>query len=84
MAIRLIEPLIVGRIIGDVIDPFTPSVQMFVNFLTKQLFNGSELLPSAVSFKPRVEINGADSRTFFTLVRFYPSMPGRIQNISIK
>ncbi|CAO2839340.1 unnamed protein product [Amaranthus hypochondriacus] len=76
MAIRFIEPLIVGRIIGDVIDPFTPSVQMFVNFLTKQLFNGSELLPSAVSFKPRVEINGADLRTFFTLVLTDPDVPG--------
>lgn len=68
---RIIEPLIVGGVIGDVIDPFNPSVHMCINYNSKQVFNGSELLPSAVTSKPRVQINGADMRTFFTLVGLY-------------
>ncbi|XP_021764728.1 CEN-like protein 4 [Chenopodium quinoa] len=73
---RMIEPLIVGRVIGDVIDPFNPSVQMCVNYNNKQVFNGSELLPSSVASKPRVDINGEDMRTFFTLVLTDPDVPG--------
>ncbi|XP_057246677.1 CEN-like protein 4 isoform X2 [Beta vulgaris subsp. vulgaris] len=73
---RIIEPLIVGGVIGDVIDPFNPSVHMCINYNSKQVFNGSELLPSAVTSKPRVQINGADMRTFFTLVLTDPDVPG--------
>ena len=63
------DPLVVGRVIGDVIDNFTPTVKMTVTYNSnKQIFNGHELFPSAVTFKPKVEVQGADMRSFFTLV----------------
>ncbi|KAK8964535.1 CEN-like protein 4 [Platanthera guangdongensis] len=35
---------------------------------TKLVCNGHEWFPSAVSAKPRVEVQGGDLRSFFTLV----------------
>ncbi|GMJ02920.1 TERMINAL FLOWER 1 [Hibiscus trionum] len=69
-------PLIVGRVIGDVLDPFIPSIKMSVTFNNMQVFNGHEFYPSCVATKPRVEIQGADLRTFFTLVMTDPDVPG--------
>ncbi|KAI4348976.1 hypothetical protein L6164_009635 [Bauhinia variegata] len=70
------EPLIVGRVIGDVLDNFTTSMKMTVTYCSnKQVFNGHELFPSAVTAKPRVEIEG-DMRSFFTLVMTDPDVPG--------
>jgi hypothetical protein len=65
---RASEPLIVGRVIGDVLDSFTPTIKMCVTFNNKQVCNGHELYPSSVTTKPRVEIQGSDMRSFFTLV----------------
>lgn len=63
------DPLVVGRVIGDVIDSFAPSVTMAVTFNSnRQVFNGHELFPSWVTLKPKVEILGGDMRSFFTLV----------------
>ena len=64
------EPLVVGRVIGDVIDHFTANVKMTVTYQSsrKQVFNGHELFPSAVTQKPKVEVHGGDMRSFFTLV----------------
>jgi len=64
------EPLVVGRVIGDVIDHFTANVKMTVTYQSnrKQVFNGHELFPSAVTHKPKVEVHGGDMRSFFTLV----------------
>lgn len=61
-------PLIVGRVIGDVLDSFSASMKMSVTYGNKQVYNGHEFYPSAVAAKPRVEIEGADMRTFYTLV----------------
>lgn len=69
MAIRELEPLIVGKVIGDVLDHFIPSIKMSITYSTKLVCNGHELFPSAVSAKPRVEVHGGDLRTFFTLVK---------------
>lgn len=66
---RLIEPLTLARVVGDVLDVFTPSVIMKVTFNpNKQVFNGHELMPSAVTVKPRVEVGGDDMRAVYTLV----------------
>ncbi|XWS55983.1 hypothetical protein CRYUN_Cryun09bG0047400 [Craigia yunnanensis] len=73
---RPAEPLIVGRVIGDVLDSFIPSIKMLVTFKNKQVFNGQEFYPSTVDTKPRVEIQGGDMRTFFTLVMTDPDVPG--------
>ncbi|KAE8689922.1 hypothetical protein F3Y22_tig00110930pilonHSYRG00001 [Hibiscus syriacus] len=73
---RAVEPLVVGGVIGNVLDPFVPTIQMTVTFNNKQVFNGHEFYPSAVVNKPRVEIEGGDMRTFFTLVMTDPDVPG--------
>ncbi|XP_008784004.1 CEN-like protein 2 [Phoenix dactylifera] len=74
---RILEPLIVGRVIGEVLDPFNPSVKMVVTYNSNKLVcNGHEFYPSAVASKPRVEVQGADMRSFFTLVMTDPDVPG--------
>ncbi|CAN1277307.1 Protein SELF-PRUNING [Linum perenne] len=66
-----------GRVIGDVIDRFVPSTKMTVVYANnKVVSNGHEFFPSAVSSRPRVEVNGGDLRTFFTLVLTDPDVPG--------
>uniref|UniRef100_A0A7C8ZDA4 Uncharacterized protein n=1 Tax=Opuntia streptacantha TaxID=393608 RepID=A0A7C8ZDA4_OPUST len=74
---KMTEPLIIGRVIGDVIDSFNPSVRMSVTYNSnKQVYNGHELLPSTVTLKPRVEVQGGDMRSFFTLIMTDPDVPG--------
>jgi hypothetical protein len=69
---RALEPLIVGKVIGEVLDQFNPSVKMVVTYSSnKQVLNGREFFPSAIAAKPRVEVQGGDLRSFFTLVRSY-------------
>ncbi|XP_038903758.1 CEN-like protein 1 [Benincasa hispida] len=71
-----IEPLIVGRVVGDVVDIFTPHVKMNVIYSSsKQVANGHELLPSFISSKPRVEVGGDDMRSAFTLIMIDPDAP---------
>ncbi|KDP31551.1 hypothetical protein JCGZ_15206 [Jatropha curcas] len=74
---KVSDPLVVGRVIGDVIDYFTPCMKMTVSYNSnKQVYNGHELFPSAVTHKPKVEVQGADMRSFFTLVMTDPDVPG--------
>ncbi|CAN1171410.1 CEN-like protein 2 [Linum perenne] len=71
------DPLVVGRVIGDVIDCFIPSVKMTVTYnSTKQVFNGHEFFPSALELKPKVDVLGGDLRSLFTLVMTDPDVPG--------
>ena len=66
---RSVESLVVGRVIGEVLDFFSPCVNMVVTYNSNKLvFNGHEIYPSAVVSKPRVEVQGGDLRSFFTLV----------------
>nr|ARO70144.1 heading date 3a isoform X8 [Elaeis guineensis] len=62
------DPLVVGRVIGDVLDPFIRSVPLRVIYNSREVANGCELKPSAVVNRPRVEVGGTDLRTFYTLV----------------
>jgi protein FLOWERING LOCUS T len=69
------DPLAVGRVIGDVLEPFTRSISLRVNY-SREVNNGCELKPSQVVNQPRVDIGGDDLRTFYTLVRIYiPTNP---------
>ncbi|KAJ8493394.1 hypothetical protein OPV22_015115 [Ensete ventricosum] len=71
------DPLVVGRVIGEVIDSFSPTVKMTVTYNSNKLVcNGHEFFPSAVVSKPRVEVQGGDMRSFFTLVMTDPDVPG--------
>ncbi|KAL8509397.1 hypothetical protein ACS0TY_016564 [Phlomoides rotata] len=77
MARRLSEALIVGRVIEDVIDIFSPSVNMRITYGNKQVFNGFEFYPSAVASTPTVDIQGGDHMTtYYTLVMTDPDVPG--------
>jgi hypothetical protein len=38
---RSIEPLVVGRVVGDVIDMFVPSVDLAVQYTSRQVNNRS-------------------------------------------
>ena len=66
---RMSDPLIVSRVIGDVVDSFCSTVKMTVTYNSnKQVYNGHELFPSVVTIKPKIEVEGGDMRSFFTLV----------------
>ncbi|KAK9673518.1 hypothetical protein RND81_12G172500 [Saponaria officinalis] len=69
------EPLVVGRVIGDVLDPFTRSVTLRVHYNGREVYNGCDFRPSQVVTQPRVEIGGDDLRSFFTLVMVDPDAP---------
>ncbi|KAG6414760.1 hypothetical protein SASPL_122134 [Salvia splendens] len=70
-------PLIIGRVIGDVVDNFSATVKMSVTYNSnKHVYNGHELFPSIVTPKPRVEVHGGDMRSFFTLIMTDPDVPG--------
>ncbi|MED6180920.1 mRNA-capping enzyme subunit beta [Stylosanthes scabra] len=75
MSRNVMEPLVVGRVIGDVVDIFNPSVRMNVIYSTKQVANGHELMPLTVLPKPRVEIGGHDLREAYTLIMTDPDAP---------
>lgn len=64
-----LEPLSVGRVIGEVVDNFIPCVKLSVTYNSnKQVSNGHELMPALIMAKPRVEIGGDDLRAAYTLV----------------
>nr|AOM81062.1 centroradialis protein [Oxybasis rubra] len=71
-----LDPLIIGRVIGDVIDHFNPSVRMCVTYNHTQVYNGHELFPSVVTLKPRVRVLDGDLKSFFTLIMTDPDVPG--------
>nr|XP_027087615.1 protein HEADING DATE 3A-like [Coffea arabica] len=69
------DPLVVGRVIGDVLDQFTRSLSLSVTYGSREVSNGCEFRPSQVVNQPRVEIGGDDLRTFYTLVMVDPDAP---------
>lgn len=72
---RMNEPLAVGRVIGEVVDAFTPSVKLSVTYnLNKMVCNGHELMPNVITSKPRVDIGGEDMRSAYTLVTLSPTL----------
>ncbi len=66
---RLVDPLVVGRVMGDVVEVFTQSVKLTITYgSNKRVSNGHELMPAVFMTKPRVEIGGVDMREAYTLV----------------
>jgi protein FLOWERING LOCUS T len=63
------DPLAIGRVIGDVVDPFVRTTSLSVVYGSKDVTSGCELKPSHVVNQPRVDVAGGDLRTFYTLVR---------------
>jgi protein FLOWERING LOCUS T len=63
-----VEPLVLARVIRDVLDSFTPLVSLRITYNNRLLVAGAELRPSAIVNKPRVDVGGTDLRVFYTLV----------------
>ncbi|KAJ3671474.1 hypothetical protein LUZ60_007553 [Juncus effusus] len=69
------DPLVVGHVVGDILDPFYTTASLKVLFNNKEMTSGSELKPSQVACEPKVEIGGRDMRTLYTLVMVDPDSP---------
>lgn len=69
MSLSRTDPLVVGRVVGDVLDPFTRLISLKVMYGQRHVTNGLDLRSSQVVNKPTVEIGGDDLRNFYTLVR---------------
>lgn len=69
---RSVEPLVVGKVIGDVVDMFTPATEFTIHYGSKQISNGYEIKPSAAVDKPKVQILGPRNQAnLYTLVRIF-------------
>ncbi|KAG6584038.1 protein MOTHER of FT and TFL1-like [Cucurbita moschata] len=74
--VRSLEPLVVGRVIGDVLDMFTPAADLSVTYASKQVANGCEIKPSAAADAPTVVIQGPISNNdLYALVMVDPDAP---------
>ena len=66
---RSTYPLVVGRVIADVIDMFVPSMDMAVYYGSKQVTNGCEINPFTTVDHPNVQIAGRHfNDSLYTLV----------------
>jgi protein FLOWERING LOCUS T len=78
------DPLMVGRVIGDVVDPFVRRVPLRVAYASRVVSNCCELRPSAVADQPRVEVGGPDMRTFYTLVKYTVSLVLDLDRVCVR
>ncbi|PHT65067.1 Protein HEADING DATE 3A [Capsicum annuum] len=67
---RETDTLALARVIGDVLDPFTRSINLRVAYNNREIRNGCDLRPSMVINQPKVEVGGDDFRTFYILVYY--------------
>ncbi|XP_047339793.1 protein MOTHER of FT and TFL1-like [Impatiens glandulifera] len=74
MANTSIDPLIMCRIIGDVVDEFVPTTAMNVYYATKHVTNGCSIKPSMAFNPPTVTISGLPNE-LYTLVMTNPDAP---------
>lgn len=68
MSLSLRDPLVVGRVVGDVLDPFMRLISLRVTYGQREVTNGLNLRAPQVLNRPTVEIGGEDLRNFYTLV----------------
>ncbi|MFS8019727.1 putative phosphatidylethanolamine-binding protein [Helianthus anomalus] len=66
------DPLVVGRVIGDVLDSFTKSINLTISYNDWEVNNACKLKPSQVVIQPQVDIGGDDLQAFHTLVMVDP------------
>ncbi|AES80791.2 putative phosphatidylethanolamine-binding protein [Medicago truncatula] len=69
------NPLAVGRVIGDVLDPFESTIPLLVTYGNRTVTNGGELKPSQVANQPQVIIGVNDPTALYTLVLVDPDAP---------
>ncbi|XP_058727403.1 protein HEADING DATE 3A-like [Vicia villosa] len=69
------DPLVLGGVIGDVLDVFQTCIPLRVSYNNKDVSNGCEFKPSQVITQPRVSVGGDDLRNFYTLIMVDPDAP---------
>ncbi|XP_040998498.1 protein MOTHER of FT and TFL1 [Juglans microcarpa x Juglans regia] len=69
-----VDPLVVGRVIGDVVDMFVPTANMSAYFGPKHVTNGCDVKPSAATNPPKMTLSG-NSDELYTLVMTDPDAP---------
>ncbi|KAJ9168945.1 hypothetical protein P3X46_020419 [Hevea brasiliensis] len=73
---RSLEPLVVGKVIGDVLDMYNPVAEFTVRYGSKQIANGWEIKPSVAAEMPHVQIMGSRfSSDLYTMVMVDPDAP---------
>ncbi|CAN6330880.1 unnamed protein product [Urochloa humidicola] len=70
------DPLVVGSVVGDIVDSFPASALLRLLYGGREMTCGSELRPSQVATEPAVHITGGrDGRSLYTLVMVDPDSP---------
>ncbi|ONK72450.1 uncharacterized protein A4U43_C04F19560 [Asparagus officinalis] len=69
------DPLVLGGVVGDVVDPFIKSAIMRVVYGDKEVTNGTKLREINVANRPCVTIEGRDASKLYTLVMVNPDAP---------
>lgn len=69
-----VDPLVVERVIGDVVDMFVPSATMSVYYNSKHVTNGCNLRPSLTDDPPRILMSSLNLSDFYTLVSLLHSL----------
>nr|WDQ39557.1 flowering locus Tb [Iris germanica] len=69
------DPLVLGQVIGDVVDPFIKSANLRVVYGDKEISNGTRMKQSVVANQPQIEIEGRDPSTLYTLAMVDPDAP---------
>ena len=72
------NPLVVGNIVGEIIDPFDASAVLRLFYDNREMTSGSGLRPSQVAREPTVQITGSRGRnetSLYTLVMVDPDAP---------
>ncbi|KAF4373583.1 hypothetical protein F8388_025277 [Cannabis sativa] len=64
-----VDPLVVGRVIGDVVDMFVPAVSVSVYFGSKHVTNGCDIKPSISITPPKLTISGHSQDLYTLLLR---------------
>ncbi|KAJ4792821.1 Protein MOTHER of FT and TF 1 [Rhynchospora pubera] len=72
---RVINALIIGNVIWDVVDTFVPTVNMLVNYGGKEIITGCDLKPSILNDPPAIHISGGRCNDLYTLVMIDPDSP---------
>ncbi|ESW32502.1 hypothetical protein PHAVU_002G327700 [Phaseolus vulgaris] len=69
-----VDPLVVGRVIGDVVDMFVPSVNMSVYYGSKHVTSGCDIKPSIAVNPPKLTLTGK-KENLYTLIMTDPDAP---------
>lgn len=75
---NLKEKLVAAKVVGDVVDDFTPKHQVHVSFASgSTVSEGNVLFPKDVSMEPNEVEWGANEGAWYTLIKTDPDAPSR-------